>query len=222
MTELLRFNWPLHRDGYEIMNGAGLGRRRASEVLLDKAPGSSVWIIPKGTSSDFREPLKLGKSVFRNFIDWEATPSGALRFSEGFGFLHQYCYEEPQGMLVDEWLRQQSNMRSAITNWETKPDVRKMIFDFNAVNLGPLKTRLSANRPGNGVFVVLEPSSLISMMWVEFALHVSNKSGLRQCEWCGDWFPYGTGTGRRSKARFCSDPCRKAKHAASKKENQSG
>jgi hypothetical protein len=217
MTELLEFSWPLHRKGYALRE---LSKKRATDLLLhgkSAEPKKDLWIVPKSKQVDLRRPLDLGKSVFRNFVDWETTPEGALRFTEAHGFLFKHSYDEPQRMLVGEWLSRQKNMRSAILNWEKEADIWKMVFDFNAVDLGPLKTRLSVNRPENGVFVTLEPASLWSMMWLEFALHISNKSGIRQCEWCADWFPYGTGTGRRSKARFCSDPCRKANHAHSKK-----
>jgi hypothetical protein len=220
MTELLQFSWPVHRAGYELSSGKELGRKKPSEVVLGKkSPGDDLWIVPKKKASDLREPLMLGLSVFRNFVDWKATPEGALQFTEAYGFLFKHNYDDPQGMMVDEWRHRQKNMRSTVLRWENGADVWKMVFDFNAVDLGPLKTRLSVNRPGNGVFVTLEPTSLWSMMWVEFALHISNQSGLRQCELCGDWFPYGTGTGQRSKRRFCSDPCRKTSHVNSKKEN---
>ena len=230
MTELLEFFWPVHRAGYALASGAELGRKTPADALLGKSAGADHWLVPVDKTPpsasdayakviDFRDPLKLGLCVYRNFVDWNATPEGALRFTDSYGFLFEHDYSKPQGMLLDTWLSHQKNMRSAILAWERKSDVSKMVFDFNAVDLGPLKTKLRQNRSGKGVYVVLQPKSLWAMMWVEFALQISNQSGIRQCEWCSNWFPYGTGTGRRSKARFCSDPCRKTSHMQSKKED---
>lgn len=224
MSELLEFSWPVYRAGYELDRREYTG----SPSSFDHHPG--LWIVPKvGSHSaqpevmmkfvDYREPLKLGLSVFMKFINCDASPEAALRFTEAFGFLSSSSHNDPQGMYVDEWLNHHENMLSAVGNWENDNDISQMVSDYNAVNLGPLKTRLRGNRIGTGVSVVLEPANLWAMMWIEFALHVSNKSGLKQCEWCGEWFPYGTGTGRRSKARFCGDPCRKANHLQSKKED---
>ncbi len=226
MTELLEFGWPVHHAGYRLVTGDDLALVSASSVLLGKPKGQ--WIVPVDDTPpseieayakvmEFRDPLKLGLCVYRNFVDWEATAEGALRFTNSYGFLLEHD-KDAQRMSVNEWLSRQENMRSAILAWEKKADVGKMAFDFNNVELGQLTTKLRANRSGKGVYVVLEPKSLWSMMWVEFALQVSNQSGIRQCEWCSKWFPYGTGTGRRSKARFCGDPCRKASHMQLKKE----
>jgi hypothetical protein len=162
--------------------------------------------------------LKL-ESVFRNFVDWEDTPEGALSFTEAHGFLLEWDYQtDPPCSLVDEWLSRQSGLRTAVHSWEAG-DVSGLIERFNSPDLGELSTKLRPNRTGTSVSLVLKPKSLWSLMLVEFALHVSNKSGLKQCDWCSTWFPYGTGTGRRSKVRFCSDPCRKSSHVHSKKEN---
>jgi hypothetical protein len=233
MSELLDFSWPVHRAGYELRSGDELGRESDPAGLFGSYKGPRMWLVPSSGNHpndaetlnslvDHREPLKSGLSIFMKFLGCSHTPEAALKFTEAHGFLFSDSYHEPQGEFLDKWLNHHEIMSSAVSNWDQNQDVWEMVEDFNKVNLGPLKTRLKGNRTGTSVSLVLQPESLWAMMWIEFAIHVSNKSGLRECEWCGSWFPYGTGTGRRSKARFCSDPCRKAKHAASKKENQSG
>ena len=231
MTELLEFAWPLHRAGYAIRSGDQLQRKRPRDALMGALPGEELWVVPAAgphsgdmealvKTVDLREPLKLGLCVYRNFLDCDPSPEGVLEFTESYGFLRGHSNKEPQGMLVSEWQDSQQSMRAAVDLWEQGEDVWQMVFDFNSHELGHLKTKLRANRSGKGVFVVLQPESLWAMMWLEFALQISNKSGIRQCEWCNKWFPYGSGTGRRSKARFCADACRKANHVNEKKKEQ--
>ncbi len=181
-----------------------------------------MWVFPKGKAVDERNFDKISGSIFRNFVDWEATPEGVLGFTNSFGFLSKWDYDcETPSASVDQWLHRQKGLRNAVRTWE-EGDVSGLIESFNGPDLGELSTKLRPNRTGTSVSLVLEPRSLWSFMLVEFALHVSNKSGLKQCDWCANWFPFGAGTGRRSKARFCSGACRKASHVHSKKVKSQG
>jgi hypothetical protein len=215
MTALMEFKWPVHRAGYALHKPTGKG---AVELLSGIKVPRGLHLVPKGKAVDERNFQLISESIFRNFIDWEATPEGALRFTNAYGFLLSWDYEgaSPSASVAD-WLHRQEGLRSAVRTWEAG-DVTGLIERFNNPDLGELSTKLRSNRTGSSVSLVLEPRSLWSLMFVEFALHVSNKSGLKQCDWCTKWFPFGAGTGRRSKARFCSGVCRKASHVHDKKE----
>ena len=218
MSELLEFSWPVHRAGYELREGVPNQGKRASEILLSKDLSPGLHIVARGKDYDWREPLKGGLSVFRNFIDAEPTPEGALKFTEAYGLLTELdAYNITPSCLVSGWLYRQKTMRDALKSWEAG-DISGLIMSFATNKLGELTTKLRSNKSGTSIDLVLQPRSLWSFMHLEFALLISNKAELKQCENCGTWFPYGTGTGRRSKARFCSDPCRKASHAKAKRE----
>ena len=181
-------------------------------------PQRGLLLIPKGKAVDERNFQSFGESIFRNFVDWEATPEEVLRFTNAYGFLSKWDYGGTKPFaFVHDWQQRQQSLRSAVQTWEAG-DVSGLIERFNGPDLGELSTKLRPNLTGSSVSLVLEPRSLWSLMLVEFALHVSNKSGLKQCDWCTKWFPYGAGTGRRKTARFCSGACRKASHVYSKKE----
>ncbi len=220
MSELLDFKWSVHKAGYAIKHGFVGEGKSASEILTGIKPSHDfLSIVPNGAAIEGREPLKLGKSVFRNFVDWEASAVGALTFTEGFGFLLKRDYDlDPPRMSVGDWLSRQSGLKSAVHKWEAG-DLSGLVEQFNASDLGTLSTKLRLNNTGAMVILGLRPQSLWSLMLIEFALHVTNNTGLKQCEWCGTWFPFGTGSKRR-RAKFCSDPCRKKSHVQSKKGDE--
>lgn len=58
----------------------------------------------------------------------------------------------------------------------------------------------------------LAPYDLEAGLWLQFAQAVSANGQLQRCAVCPTWFAYGTGTGRRKSAHYCSDRCRKAAH----------
>jgi hypothetical protein len=201
--ELLKFSWNFCPAQYAIVET--LGRN------------GGVYIVPNNEDVVLDDPSRYGLSIFRNFIDADPSAEGALRFSNIFGFLL-----EGDEIRVDDWLLHQKKMRSAWEKGEVG-DWTGLAVAFNQPSLGVIATKIASDENDESdIKLVLEPTSLLQMMWVELALYVTNKSGLRQCDWCGSWFPYGTGTSRRKTARFCSDKCRKANHLASKDSNRKG
>ena len=51
------------------------------------------------------------------------------------------------------------------------------------------------------------PSTLLTAMWLQFALSVEQDEDFRKCRECGKWFALAPGTGRADK-EFCSSACR--------------
>ncbi len=68
----------------------------------------------------------------------------------------------------------------------------------------------------------LAPENLLSCIWVQFLQAVTNDTQLKQCAVCPTWFSFGTGTGRRSSAQYCSDRCRKVAHVRSNAKKHNG
>ena len=57
--------------------------------------------------------------------------------------------------------------------------------------------------------IYLRPDSLIFGIWLQFLECVANNARLKQCARCQKWIAYGSGTGRRESAKFCSSACRR-------------
>lgn len=66
----------------------------------------------------------------------------------------------------------------------------------------------------------LAPENLLSCIWVQFLQAVTNDTQLKQCAACPSWFSFGSGTGRRSSAQYCSDRCRKTAHVQRKSQKE--
>lgn len=81
---------------------------------------------------------------------------------------------------------------------------------------------LAHNRAGGVPVFSLKPSHLAGAIHLQFAQAVTNDSQLQKCAVCPTWFAYGTGTGRRKSAHYCSDKCRKAAHRRQKAEKHNG
>ena len=69
---------------------------------------------------------------------------------------------------------------------------------------------LRRNNAGGPPILALGPHDLIYGLWLQLAQTVTSNTKLRRCAWCSTWFSFGTGTGRRKSAHYCSDKCRKA------------
>jgi hypothetical protein len=77
---------------------------------------------------------------------------------------------------------------------------------------------LRRSKIGGRPLLSFDPHDLIIGLWLQLAQTVSSNTQLRRCAWCSTWFSFGTGTGRRKSAHYCSDRCRKAFHRNEKKD----
>ena len=91
--------------------------------------------------------------------------------------------------------------------------------DYGSIGVIPT---LAPNRAGGVPRLTLQPRHLAGAIHLQFAQAVTNDSQLQKCAVCPTWFAYGTGTGRRKSAHYCSDKCRKAAHRRQKAENNNG
>ncbi len=58
----------------------------------------------------------------------------------------------------------------------------------------------------------VSPTSLISGLWVQFALAVAGKHRYRPCATCQQWFHVGPMGEMRADAKYCSNACRQRKY----------
>jgi len=175
-----------------------------------------LYITPRREAVETRDIAGSGLCVFRNFVDTPSNAEGAVRFTDAYGFLHPEDIDRtPRGFFLIQWLAHQKEMRDVDERYK-EGGMDFIADDLPKFQQAKFSGQLILGKTGQ---FVLRPPSLWAYMWLEFGLHISNQTGIRQCDWCGTWFPYGTGTSRRSKAKFCADKCRKASHAYAKKQN---
>jgi hypothetical protein len=65
--------------------------------------------------------------------------------------------------------------------------------------------------------VALTARTLVAFMAFEIYMVAENGAYIRRCKRCCDLFLYGTGTGRRNTATYCSGRCRTGAHRATKR-----
>ena len=86
-------------------------------------------------------------------------------------------------------------------------EINKRLSEHSTV---PLLTWTPDTKGTSGGYhqrVIFKPSNLLAAMWIQFAQAVTEEFQLRQCNFCGDYFPVGPGA-RRADATSCGDVCR--------------
>ena len=163
-------------------------------------------------------------ALFRSFADLDLTPASVLEFITRHGFL-----EWPVESL-SKWYFQIERMRKCVREWENgrkRGDLSQLVHQFNDKSLlgetGILE-RLTArihlpSDPGAASFGI-SPPTLLSALWLQFALTICNQRQLRQCKYCCKWYPYGAGTGKRQSGHFCTQRCYQAHHYRMRKGKQ--
>ena len=169
------------------------------------------FLVPDGQETLRYRPLDKYPALFREFADAKISPEGANAFADKYGLLHTRDDIEPVEYFFDEINR----MRSAVEMWESGLERRNwapLIQAFDRHTRGAASIKFGIASDADRLALHITPNSLISAMWLQFAQAVSVNTQLQRCLWCPTWFVYGTGTGRRKSAHFCSDKCRKAMH----------
>lgn len=204
------------------------------------------FLIPKSERVIKFEPIKeFETGTFLELADCFGSNAKILEFVSKFGVL--YCGSMPSEELVnlashyiEEIQKQAGYFKYAVDLWEEAKlnnNFEKLTHLFNkgfdAVDdadgypdftpSGTLYPRLKPSRAINTppTFSIV-PDSLGSALWLQFSQAVSANLMLRRCAVCPTWFAYGTGTGRRKSAHYCSDRCRKAAHRRQKLEKNNG
>jgi hypothetical protein len=224
---LTDIEWSLNPEGYRLVEGPDrvLGwDSRCIEPISDKR----VWY----------RPLEKHPALFREFADTEQSPDGVLAFAGKFGLLRDYFREElkekedRENLEIDSlgfWISSIERMKEFVDGWENNRasgDVSQTVGIFNELDgswidcLPVTFLRLSVSSDPLRPNLWLQPLSLLSAMWLQFAQAVASGSQLRRCAVCPNWFVFGTGTGRRKSAYYCSDRCRKAAHRANKEQRK--
>jgi len=207
---LIAFECTKCRDGYRLITKPsptkGNRARRAYYLLAasDRFDRYSVAGFP---------------ALFANFADAPGTPEGLRRFANNFSLPSSEPYRNELEERVASIMQEQAAMKRALAAHE-KGDNQELIGLLHTGNraagmfpivgssgLARLELRLDAV---GKVEPVIVPSNLMQAMWIQFLLHAASDARLFRCEQCGKPFVVGSGTRRRSTAKYCSNACKVA------------
>jgi hypothetical protein len=98
---------------------------------------------------------------------------------------------------------------------------------LNGVVRYGIRTAVERAPETNRMMLVVRPHNLCVAIALQAVAHLSGyeeEEGIKlfQCAWCGSYFKVGTGTGRRSRSKFCSRKCQDAHSNSLKKLRREG
>jgi hypothetical protein len=218
--ELIDFQWlRCLPDGFQIVRKPARKWTKSGGRIIEGAP-PSVGLVTEKRWFELYRPTDFPE-LFQRFADMPATAEGMRDFFNTFGPLALPGGGAPTaglinyyGIVLGEALADHARLRHAINLFQTG-DPSALAQGFNAASQalnarwGYLRPELRPRSSGK-VAIVWVPSSLIQFLWVQLALYAASDAQLFSCEQCGDPFLVGTGTRRRSKAKYCSNACRLA------------
>jgi hypothetical protein len=207
--ELLDIEWGRCLDGYRLEQTKPLSAAEEAyfrkRPFIDRTYWNSSLIIQKSTRMERYRPLK--NVLFAIFARWEASPAGMVRFCNAYGPLQA----TPEGVTltpVDWMLDEQRILQRALRQLESG-DPLKLIEQLDRGRYGACTFTLRPTATGT-LSPTLIPESLGQAIYVQLALYSASGAKLWSCEQCGDPFYVGTGTNRRSTAKWCSNACKVA------------
>jgi hypothetical protein len=205
------------------------------EFVWIRSPGAySISTMPE-RDGDPREPcLSTGgekyfetyrptefPALFQEFADKPATAEGMRDFFNTYGPLEWLDKRSPfkfrpepgwrehsVELFLSDLREQHARLQHAIDLFEAG-DLAALAQSFNQSGWGRLRPELRP-RPDGKLGMVWIPVSLLQFLWLQFAEYVGSDTKLFRCEQCNRPFLVGTGTSRRSQAKYCSDACRHA------------
>lgn len=215
LGDLVFLEWVVPVDGYRFEQREANPKMQALAGLYLTSIGTRSWVY---------RPLEDYPAMFREFADVELTPEGVVSFANKYGAPIgdlDWTYEglpmtaTPQvnigeiywGNHLESIYDYIQDMRHAVEQFE-RGDINHMNMSGSSIARAVLKFHKYQGRDTPNLFI--QPDSLKDAMWFQFARFVSDGMQIRNCAQCPTWFAFGSGTGRRKSALYCSDKCRKA------------
>jgi hypothetical protein len=209
---MIDLEWWVCRDGYRLEpNGEG-----------------DFTVVSQSHQFRSYRPSEIS-GLFAIFAeDVPPTPEGMRYFCGRFGMPgggdHDFAPTSrgPDSMQLGSTsalLGHQWNMR-LVVNLYREGRTPELLARWNSMDLGWSRTELQLSTEGR-LQMVFAPLDLIQAMWFQLADAACSGSRLLRCERCSTPFVVGSGTGRRSSSKWCSNACkvaayqeRRAKEAA--------
>ena len=195
------------------------------------------WSSPEGATDSYLlahscvtesyRPLDQFTGLFMEFSETPPTPEGVLGFANKYGLVRRkppiLNKDIPFAVQIrKEFYFDIQRMHDTVSCWrscEEAGDLNPLVEHWSDYSSqAQLMFIRVPGRPRPSL--VLEPQSLIDGMFLQLALAISGNAQLKRCAVCPTWFAYGTATGRRKSAHYCSDRCRKAAHRHAKETRE--
>jgi hypothetical protein len=218
--EIFDFRWWVCLDGYRLEKTEPRFFPSGRPV-----PGGRSSFALTSASDRFRfyQPLKIPALYARFVEDFASSAEGMHEFCRLFGLPgggrpDMAPLQEPperESVLVDGLLNCQMRLRKALKLLR-QGDASGLTKYWNSSHAtAVIRTQLCAG-PGGQLELALIPPDLIQAMWLQLAQDACRGTRLFRCQRCSTMFVVGTGTGRRSTAKWCSVYCRVEAHREKK------
>lgn len=197
-------------------------RRDAAGYRLEDTGPYGQSIVRNGGESVQTEPLADNKTLYAEFAGIE-TPERLLAFANRYGYLEHLetstggaFYQTDTGDLVKRDDGYDGELVS--DGLEAAYLVRQVMIALNSgkklkvADARELTRLLENNDVGSfrlapdqkrGIRFVFEATSLMNAIWIQLAQKAAGGIEFGSCQYCGDWFEMGPGTGKRSDSDFC-------------------
>lgn len=215
VTEPFTFDWPVDQSGYDLVEEPDTGADGAT--ILSGAVGPELR--RKGGPLRYYRPFDDAPGLFLQLAHTEPAPGAILAFINHFGFLGFAFLGDPgtqEKEPLSDWMRMIQQLRSlenqlVAYRTGTIEDPDMWLQNIGAIVQPRLVAHLSLSEKRKPT-ITASPLTLRGALWLQFLSQITEGRNFKQCEQCETWFPYGAGTGNRSRKRFCTDRCRVAWH----------
>ncbi len=208
---LIAFECSKCLDGYRIIT-------KPSPTKANRAR-RAYYLVAASDRFERYSPLEHFPTLFANFAEAPANAEGLRRFADNFGLPDSDTDGNATEQMVYDILREQAAIKRALAILE-KGDNQELVkllrhgrnrwgklilVEPGQSGFARLELRLGTN---GKLETVIVPSNLIQAMWIQFLLHAAADAQLFRCQHCAKPFVVGSGTKRRSTAKYCSSACR--------------
>lgn len=178
--------------------------------------------------------------LFLKFAAVPPTPDGVVAFATRYGLLgcfpdgavpaptpgeaRKYGLDRPAEPLV-RWVQEIKAMATVVAKWQRGRPSDDEAQELATLVSARLRELVSARvKWVDGSFEIdMDPSTLLGLMWWQFASRLGRKSEWRRCdrEKCGKTFERGAGgtTGKKTHARYCSKECQRYAYYEKKRQS---
>lgn len=212
MTALkIDLEWGVDSKGYELVDHGEHG----------------VWIVGKGGKLRKTRPLARNDMHFQVFSEIRNSLD-VLRFVKNYGLLNSPVTHEGgdtfsvasdgstkwlgpsslHGESVSEHIETASLMRrvmkQAPKGWQHVPRSLDLALSLRFHEEPLAEIGLIGDR-SRGIRLTFKTNSLMNAVWLQLAHRISGGAKFESCEFCGQLFETGPGTGRRTNAKYCCE-----------------
>lgn len=232
MPNLLWFEWEVSKNGYSIIKDEPTRyhrrlHRRALKLLRqedrdndDEIEREVRWfefshlrIVPNSGEMKIYRPLDDNPTIFMTMANLKHSPEEYLIFANQYGLLNSHARYgmAEHGETIYTWYGHVEFTQYLIKRWNEASQSGSLDGFIEHFDHFPgLNIVLRKSFEEGQVALHISPTSLSTAITLQFLQAISSNFQLQRCAVCPTWFAFGTGTGRRKSALYCSNRCRKA------------